>query len=158
MNVSDKLLTPYEASILLKVSKQTLVNWEHSGKIKALRTKGNHRRYLRSSIIKQSDQSNYSCKKKDICYCRVSSHSQKKDLETQVEFFKNKFPGFEIIKDIGSGLNYKRKGFNSILDQAIQGNVRTVVVTHKDRFCRFGFEFFQEIISKYSNGKLLVLD
>ena len=156
MNASEKFITPIEASKILNVAKQTLVNWENSGKIKAFRTKGGHRRYLKSSIIKETSNNNR--EKRKICYCRVSTPSQKEDLERQVIFFKNKFPNYEIIKDIGSGLNFKRKGLTTILDQAIQGNIQEVVVTHRDRLSRFSFDFFQRIIEEYSNGKILVLD
>ncbi|NCV80035.1 MAG: IS607 family transposase [Actinobacteria bacterium] len=63
-----------------------------------------------------------------------------------------------IIKDIGSGLNFKRKGFQTILDTAIKGNLGEIVVTHKDRLCRFGFELLEAVISKCSNGTIVVLD
>ena len=82
---------------------------------------------------------------------------KKEDLERQVEFFRCKYPNHEIIKDIGSGLNFKRKGFNSILDFAFKGDIGEVVVTHKDRLCRFGFELVLRIIES-TNGKILVLD
>lgn len=68
------------------------------------------------------------------------------------------YPKHEVVSDIGSGLNYERKGFKTILDDAIKGHIREVVVAHKDRLCRFGFEFFKSIIEKYSNGQLVVLD
>ena len=93
-----------------------------------------------------------------ICYCRVSTRSQKEDLERQVQFFQGEYPGYEIIKDIGSGLNSKRKGFNSILDSGIKGDLEEVVVTHRDRFCRFDFDIFERIIQEYSGGKIVVLD
>jgi len=92
--------------------------------------------------------------KRNICYCRVSTSSQKEDLERQVEYFRCKYPDYEIVKDIGSGLNFKRKGFNTILDSAFKGEI---VVTHKDRLCRFGFELVLRIIES-TNGKILVLD
>ena len=92
-----------------------------------------------------------------ICYCRVSTPSQKEDLERQVEYFQAEFPNHEIIKDTGSGLNFKRKGFNAILDSAIRGDISEVVVTHKDRLCRFGFELIERVIAS-GNGKILVLN
>jgi predicted site-specific integrase-resolvase len=95
--------------------------------------------------------------KRNICYCRVSTSSQKEDLERQIEYFRCKYPDYEIIKDIGSGLNFKRKGFNTILDTAFKGDIGEVVVTHKDRLCRFGFELVLRIIES-TNGKILVLD
>ena len=95
--------------------------------------------------------------KRNICYCRVSTSSQKEDLERQVEFFRCKYPNHEIIKDIGSGLNFKRKGFNSILDFAIKGDIGEVVVTHKDRLGRIGFELVLRIIESTSKNRCSVL-
>ena len=95
--------------------------------------------------------------KRNIYYCRVTTSSQKEDLERQIEYFRCKYPDYEIIKDIGSGLNFKRKGFNTILDIAFKGDIGEVVVTHKDRLCRFGFELVLRIIES-TNGKILVLD
>jgi predicted site-specific integrase-resolvase len=66
--------------------------------------------------------------------------------------------GTEIITDIGSGLNFKRKGLKTILERAIAGDIKELVVAHKDRLCRFGFELLEFIISKYSNGTIMVLD
>jgi predicted site-specific integrase-resolvase len=88
----------------------------------------------------------------------VSTRGQGKDLERQIEYFKLQYPNHEIIKDYGSGINFKRKGFNSILDSAIKGDISEVVVTHKDRLCRFGFELVERIITQHSNGKIVVLN
>lgn len=152
-------LRPEEASKLLKVTVQTLEVWERKGKLKCIRTKGGHRRFLRDDIISNLPKEQRPIiPKENICYCRVSTASQKEDLERQVEFFRLKFPDHKIIRDIGSGINFKRKGFNSILDSAIKGNVEEIVVTHKDRLCRFGFELIERIVSTCSNGKIVVLD
>ena len=127
------------------------------GLVSSFKTKGGHRRYSKASII--SKLSNVSeIPQRKICYCRVSSASQKKDLERQVKFFRRKYPEHEIVRDIGSGLNFKRKGLNTILESAISGNIKEVVVTHRDRLCRFSFDFFERIISRYSNGKIVVLN
>jgi excisionase family DNA binding protein len=153
----DKYLRPEEASKLLKVTNQTLVNWDNKGKIKCTRTKGNHRRYLLSDIVKLNSSEQKNTKRK-ICYCRVSTHSQKEDLERQVEFFRHNYPNHEIIQDFGSGINFKRKGFKTLVDEGIKGNIQEIVVTHKDRLCRFGFDLIENIISEYSNGKIMVLN
>ena len=155
----EELLTPQQASKLVNVTKQTLVNWENAGLIKCTRTKGGHRRYLKADIIiKFSDQHNIKEPKRSICYCRVSTPNQRADLNTQEEFFRRNFPNHEIIRDIGSGLNFKRKGLNSILDAAIKGDIEEIVVTHKDRLCRFGFELIERFITQSSDGKIVVLD
>lgn len=154
---NDKLLRPEDASRILKVTVATLNNWDRKGIIKCVRTKGGHRRFLLSSIIPLS-KTEIKESKRNICYCRVSTQSQKEDLEKQIIFFRNKFPEYEIIKDIGSGINFKRKGFNSILESALKGNIGQIVVTHKDRLCRFGFELIERIIKEQSNGEIVVLN
>ena len=152
----EKYLRPEEVSKILQVTTRSLENWNNQGILKCIRTKGNHRRYLMSDVIAMSSGKKQNIKR-NICYCRVSSSSQKEDLERQVEYFRHKYPSYEIIKDIGSGINFKRKGFNSILESALKGNIGEVVVTHKDRLCRFGFELVLRII-KSTNGEIVVLD
>jgi predicted site-specific integrase-resolvase len=113
-------------------------------------------------IVSKADSGDKNVKSFDsresYIYCRVSTPSQKEDLERQVEYLRNKYPDFKIIKDIGSGINFKRKGFNSIINSAIKGNLKTLVVTHRDRLCRFGFELIERIIKEFSNGEIMVLN
>ncbi|WP_293139039.1 recombinase family protein [Okeania sp. SIO3I5] len=75
-----------------------------------------------------------------VCYCRVSSAKQRDDLNRLVEFMPNQYPGAEVIKDIGSGLNFKRKGLRAILDRILQGDQLQIIVACRDRLTRFGFE------------------
>ncbi|MGD1716379.1 recombinase family protein [Hydrocoleum sp. CS-953] len=82
-----------------------------------------------------------------ICYCRVSSAKQRDDLKRQVEFMQNHYPGAEVIKDIASGLNFKRKGLIAILDRILQGDKLTIIVACRDRLTRFGFELIQYLSS-----------
>lgn len=156
--MSEEYLRPEEACELLNVTVRTLLNWDYKGKIKCIRTEGGHRRFLKTDLLKLKSKSEPKQTGRKICYCRVSTSSQKEDLERQIEYLGNKFPDHEIIKDIGSALNFKRKGFISILDSGIKGDISEIVVTHKDRLCRFGFELVERIISKTSNGKILVLN
>ena len=79
--------------------------------------------------------------KKKICYARVSSEKQKEDLNRQCEYLRQKCPDHELIKDIGSGLNWKRKGFTSILEQSYRGDIEEVVVTRKVFVFLFIFYF-----------------
>jgi predicted site-specific integrase-resolvase len=88
----------------------------------------------------------------------VSSYAQKKDLERQIGLLQTQFPNYKVISDVGSGINWRRKGFNSIIDSAIKGNIKSLVVTHRDRLCRFGFELVERIIREYSNGEIVVLN
>ena len=95
--------------------------------------------------------------KKKIAYCRVSSQKQHDDLERQKDFFRHKYPDHFIITDIASGINWKRKGLQTILEQSMQGDISEIVVTHKDRLCRFGFELLEWIFQKYK-VKVIILD
>jgi predicted site-specific integrase-resolvase len=151
---NEKFLQPSHAAKLLDVTTRTLFTWEEKGKIKAIRTSGGHRRYILSSF---PNYQKFIKQKRNICYCRVSTSSQKEDLERQEQYFRTRFPNYEIVRDIGSGINFKRKGFNSILDSALKGDISEIVVTHRDRLCRFGFELIERIVSKF-NGKIVVLD
>lgn len=154
--MNEEFITPYEASRMLKVTQRTLVNWDYQGKIKTFRTKGNHRRFLLSDVLELQGYHPEDTRKK-ICYCRVSTRKQKEDLNRQEEFFRHKFPDHDIIKDFGSGLNFKRKGLNSILDDAFKGNIQELVITHKDRLCRYGYHLIERII-QHRNGKIVVLN
>jgi excisionase family DNA binding protein len=151
---------PEEACKILQVTPGTLRRWANAGKIEYTVTKGKHRRYNLRSVIGLSGDGNDTAPvvrpRSKICYARVSTHSQKKDLETQLEFFQTNYPEHTCIKDLGSGLNFKRKGFLRLLDGAIRGDIEEVVVTHKDRLCRFGFELIERILQSHG-GKIVVL-
>ncbi len=159
----ERLLKPLEAARHLRVHKQTLIDWDNAGLLPCIRTPGGHRRFRAGDILSRVSNrdlitsGNKLDTRKSYCYARVSTSSQKEDLERQLLYFKEHYPDHEIIRDIGSGLNFKRKGFNTLLELAIKGKLKQVVVTHKDRLCRFGFELFERIIKECSNGELLVL-
>jgi predicted site-specific integrase-resolvase len=83
-----------------------------------------------------------------VCYCRVSSAGQKDDLQRQVEYMSTKYPGFEIITEIASGLNFHRKKLQAILRSTLQNEIETVVVAHRDRLARFGYPLIQFIFQQ----------
>jgi len=93
--------------------------------------------------------------KAKVCYARVSSEHQRDDLERQITDLRQRYPGHEIISDIGSGLNWKRRGFVTLLERIYSKGVEEVVVTRKDRLCRFGSKLMEWIFEK--NGKRLVV-
>jgi putative resolvase len=92
-----------------------------------------------------------------ICYCRVSSAKQRDDLERQIAVMRERYPDAEIVKDIGSGLNFKRKGLRAILLRLLAGDKLTLVVAHRDRLARFGFELIQYLVEQ-NGGTVVVLD
>jgi putative resolvase len=145
-------LTSKKASKHFGVHANTLRRWADNGSIKYIRTSAGQRLYDTDSFVSatESDRKNY-------IYCRVSSSKQRDDLERQVKFLSDIYPDHEVIKDVGSGLNYKRKGFLFLLEQICSSSVRSVVIAHKDRLVRFGFEIVEWIASKYDT-KIVVLD
>ena len=144
---------------LLGVTTETLRKWANSGKIRFSETPTGRKLYNKQdvySIINRTEIQKPKEKRK-ITYCRVSSQKQKDDLERQKEFFRLKYPKYDLVTDIGSGINWNRKGLQTILEQSMLGNVSEVVVAHRDRLCRFAFELIEFILSK--NGvKLIVLN
>ena len=95
--------------------------------------------------------------RRKICYCRVSSRKQKENLENQIEVMKNKYPNYEIISDIGSGLNFKREGLKKIIDYAIKGEIEILIVAYKDRLARIGYEMIENLIKDYSKGEIVII-
>lgn len=95
--------------------------------------------------------------RKHLIYARVSSHKQKADLQNQLQFLSDRFPNHTAICDIGSGLNYNRKGLQTILDKVFGGNIEEIVVANKDRLARTGFELLENIFDRFGT-KLTVID
>ncbi|GBC60110.1 DNA invertase [Desulfonema ishimotonii] len=140
-----------KAAEILGVHPNTLRKWADSGKIKHIRTASGQRKYdVRDYLGKNREM-------RTVCYCRVSGYKQKDDLQRQVEYMRKKFPEAEIVKDIGSGISFKRKGLRTILERAINGDKLRVVSAHGDRLARFGFDLIKWIIEK-SDGELVVLN
>ena len=154
MSDEPKFVRPEEACRVLKVSTESLKRWAKAGTIEFVLTSGGHRRYNLAKYLSPAPIP--APVRKFVCYARVSSSPQKADLERQVELFRVKYPNHEIIQDVGSGLNFKRKGLKTILGLALRGQLQELVVTYKDRLCRFGFELFSEIM-RFGNGKIVVL-
>ena len=136
----------------LNKSAQTLRNWEKTGElIPAYKTKSGYRYYTEEQINKLLGVEEK--ERVTIGYCRVSSRKQQDDLERQIENMRNylcaKGYKFEIITDIGSGINYNKVGLNILIDKVIKGEVDKVVVLHRDRLLRFGFELLENLCKKY---------
>ena len=147
---------PRIAASRLGVSTKTLERWLQAGKIEGIFTQGGQRRYNLDSIIPVRP-GNPADSRATLLYARVSSRSQKTDLEQQVNFLKFRYPDAEIITDIGSGLNFKRKGLQTLLDRVLTDSCKLIVVAHKDRLCRFGFDLISWLCAR-SKTEILVLD
>lgn len=159
----DKKYKPKEFAELLNVSVPTLQRWDREGVLTAYRAPSNRRYYTHEQYLEYIGDASKEVKHgKTVIYTRVSNIGQKNDLTNQVEFLKQfvNSKGVivdEIIEDIGSGLNYNRKKWNKLLDEIQEGKVSKVYITHKDRFIRFGFEWFERFMKK-SGTELIVVN
>jgi predicted site-specific integrase-resolvase len=149
-----KYVSPREAADYFDVSLHTLRRWEERGWIKAMRTpSGRERRYDLDSYVKAQTKAATTI----ILYARVSSHAQKPDLDRQVAKLVELYPSAEVISEVGGGLNFKRKKLIALLERVLQRDIATIVVAHKDRLCRFGFDLVKWLCEKHG-CQILVLN
>lgn len=149
-----KYYTIHEFSKLVGKTPQTLRNWDKRGLLIPHHTGANGYRYYSHDQLKQVLNIKEDKKSKVIIgYCRVSSYKQKDDLQRQVENMKlyldKQNKNYEIIEDIGSGINYTKKGLRTLLRKIVNDEVEKVVVLYKDRLLRFGFELVEYIANLY---------
>ena len=145
--------SPKQFGKLIGKSVNTLQKWDRQGILHAFRSPTNRRYYTREQYLQYrglitSEQG------KVIAYARVSSPSQKKDLATQKEALRAYCLEHHIkvdqwMEDIGSALNYKRKGFNEIVEQIELGQVRRLIIAYQDRFIRFGYDWFEHFCERH---------
>ncbi len=136
----------------LGVSRDTLRRWEKSGKITSERTAKGHRRYNLAVLLGASPRKD-SSKKKTIAYARVSSHDQKEDLSRQIQVLESFCAAngwtYETIEDLGSGLNYNKRGLRNLIRFICLSQVDRLVLTHKDRLLRFGAELIFSLCEQF---------
>lgn len=155
------ILKPKDVARILNVSQKTLQRWDKDGTLVAYRNPKNRRYYTQEQIdlflgIKNNK------KRKHIAYSRVSNRSQKDDLINQNSFIQDYVNAKGVIlddffSDIGSGLNYKRKNWDKLLDMVLNNEIDTIYITYEDRFIRFGFDWFEKVCNKF-NTKIVVLN
>ena len=147
---------------ILGVTAQTLRNWDKEDKLKPTYVKSNgYRYYSEESILAYTQERKTKKNLNVIGYTRVSSKKQKDDLERQKEniekYLKEKYEHYEIIEDIGSGINYNKPGLLKLIEKINKKEVDVIVVLYKDRLLRFGFELVEHFAS-LNNVKIEVLD
>ena len=152
---------PKDFAELLNVSVKTLQRWDREGILKAKRTPTDRRYYTYDQYLEFKGIKNKT-NRKTVIYARVSTNNQKDDLKNQIDFLLNftSSKGIiidETIKDVGSGLNYNRKKWNLLLNECMENKIDSIIITHEDRFIRFGYDWFEKFLSKF-NVKIIVVN
>ena len=153
---------PKDFAELLGVSVKTLQRWDRDNILKAKRTPTDRRYYTYDQYLEFKGINNVNTDRKTVIYTRVSTNGQKDDLKNQVAFLLNftSSKGMivdETIEDIGSGLNYNRKKWNKLIEECMENKIDSIIVTHKDRFIRFGYDWFERFLGKF-NVKIIVVN
>lgn len=149
------------------VTDVTLRTWEKEGRIKFLRTEGKSRYLTKDLLIEELDKrglfvDDRPMNKKDVLYARVSSHDQKQkgDLDRQIMFLLTNIPDLQqpvVLSEVGSGLDDKRKKFQTLIKMIMNDEVSRIFVTYKDRLTRFGFNMLEEIC-KLKDVQIIVVN
>ena len=136
---------------MLGLHPQTLRNYAQQGKITFYRNSAGQRLYDVETYLHGKSAPQL------VCYCRVSSAKQRGDLNRQVAQMRQLYPDAEVVTDIAGGLNWQRKGLLSILERLHRGDKLDVVVAHRDRLARFGFELIEWLVEQ-NGGAVVVLN
>ena len=163
MNTSNiKNYKPKDFAELLGVSVKTLQRWDRDGILKANRSLTDRRYYTYDQYLQFKGIQTENDIRDIVIYARVSTRNQKDDLQNQVEFLKQfcNAKGIivnQCIEDFGSGLNYNRKKWNKLLDEVMENKIKIIVISNKDRFIRFGYDWFEKFCEKF-NTKIIIVN
>lgn len=141
---------------------KTLQRWDRDGILKAHRTPTDRRYYTYDQYLQFKGIQTENDVRDVVIYARVSTRNQKDDLHNQVEFLKQfcNAKGVivnQCIEEFGSGLNYNRKKWNRLLEEVMENKIKTIVISNKDRFVRFGYDWFERFCEKF-NTKIIVVN
>ncbi len=154
--------SPKEFGELIGRTTNTLQKWDRKGTLKAYRSPTTNRRYYTHDQYLEYRGLKAVEKGLTIVYARVSGGVQKPDLLNQIEALKaycatHTITVDEWMQDVGSGLNYKRKQFNRLMEMVELGQVRRVIIAHQDRLVRFGYSYFEAFCERH-NCEIVVIN
>ena len=152
---------PKDFAELLGVSVKTLQRWDREGILKANRTPTDRRYYTYDQYLQFKGIQTENDRRDIVIYARVSTKNQKEDLQNQVEFLKQfcNAKGMivnQCMEEFGSGLNYNRKKWNKLLEEVMENKIKTIVISSKDRFIRFGYDWFEKFCEKFHTKIMIV--
>ena len=159
----EKFYSIGEFSRLTNIKVKTLQKWDKDGILVAYRTPTDRRYYTETQYNEFIGKSTKDSDKQIVLYARVSSNKQKHELQHQIEFLYNysASKGYNIsniYSDIGSGLNYKRLNWNKLIDDCANGSISKIIISYKDRFVRFGFDWFEYFLKSRYNVDIEIVE
>ena len=162
MCIMEKLYNVTEFADAIGKSVKTLQRWDRKGILQAYRSPSNRRYYTHTQYLEYMGEKGIS-EKVNVIYARVSTRNQTDDLQNQINFLKsftinNGISISNIYTDYGSGLNYNRKNWNKLIDDCFDGKIDTIVISYKDRFVRFGFEWMESLLLRLTGTKILIAE
>ena len=158
----EKVYNVTEFAEMIGKCVKTLQKWDRDGILKAYRSPSNRRYYTHTQYMEYmglKDKTN----KVNVIYARVSTRNQSDDLKNQIEFLKqytlqNGIEVSNLYSDYGSGMNYNRPKWNTLIDDCFEGKISTIVISHKDRFVRFGFDWIANLLERLTGVKIIVAE
>lgn len=162
-NINKNYYTTGEVADLFQVSTKTIQKWDNKGILNFERSPTNRRvlpketliEYLKSKNMFYEDES---LSKRDVIYARVSTYKQD-DLDKQVNYIlsnRDDLKNVLILKELGSGLNSKRKKLLKLIDMILNDEVNRIFITYKERLTIFGFEYIESICNHH-NVKIVIM-
>ncbi len=157
MSSVNQVLTMQKACKHFGVRADTLRKWADNGNVPSFRSPNRVRMFHLADLEKFFNVNRTTSSKEKVVYARVSSSKQRDDLQRQTDLLQQRYPSHSVIQDIGSGINFKRKGLQTLLERCLRREIEEIVVAHKDRLCRFGFDLIKQIVES-TGGHIIVLD
>ena len=158
----EKIYTVGQFAELIGKSVNTLQRWDRKGILTAYRSPSKRRYYTYTQYLEYMGYTD-KIKKENVIYARVSTRNQEDDLKNQISFLMkytldNGIPIQNVYSDYGSGLNYKRKNWNKLIDDCFEGKIDTIVISYEDRFVRFGFGWLKDLLQRLTGVKIIVVE
>ena len=160
----EKLYTVTEFAEMIGKSVKTLQRWDREGILTAYRSPSKRRYYTHSQYLEYIGEDGDTLDNKvNVIYARVSTKNQQDDLQNQLKFLQkytldNGITISNVFTDYGSGLNYNRKNWNKLIDECFEGKISTIIISHKDRFVRFGFDWIADLLERTCGTKIHVIE
>ena len=158
----EKIYNVTQFAEMIGKSVKTLQKWDRDGILKAYRSPSNRRYYTHSQYLDYIGESRTEIKS-NVIYARVSTRNQIDELKNQIKYLEkycldNGIPISNIYSDFGSGMNYSRKKWNTLIDDCFEGKIDKIIISYKDRFVRFGFDWISDLLYRLTGTQIIIVE